>query len=86
MTTSPSFQTADTEYVEPVIRRTLMRIPAVCAATGLSRAGIYRLLAAGKFPRPIRLTPQAVVWPSTSVQSWIDDRIAGREGKEVRRA
>ena len=59
---------------------TLMRMREVCAVTGLSRSGIYRLLKGGCFPKPVPLTRHVSAFPSTEIQAWIDARIAARDG------
>lgn len=54
---------------------TLLRVKAVMAATGYSRASIYALMKAGKFPRPVTLAGGgAVAWKSSEVQRWIDEQ------------
>ncbi len=51
----------------------LLRLPAVCARTGLSRAALYQLQRAGKFPGSFRLAGQrAVAWRSDEVAGWIE--------------
>jgi prophage regulatory protein len=42
--------------------RLFARLPTVLAATGLGRSTVYRLIAAGAFPAPVRLGPRAVGW------------------------
>jgi prophage regulatory protein len=42
--------------------------------TGLSRSTIYRMMDAGQFPRPIRLTQKAVGWKETDIAAWLDSR------------
>lgn len=50
----------------------LWRLPRVLAATGLSRSLLYRLVAAGRFPRPVGLGGTASrAWRSTEVLAWI---------------
>lgn len=39
--------------------------------TGVSRATIYRLLAAGKFPKPVRPVPGVVAWRAGDVMDWL---------------
>ena len=51
----------------------LMRRPAVQAATGMSRSGIYAAMARD-FPKPVKLGPQAVAWRQSEVQAWIASR------------
>ena len=59
---------------------TILRIPAVKLRTALSRSSIYKLVAAGKFPRPIRLGPRSVGWIEAEVDEWLDRRIAESRG------
>lgn len=47
--------------------RKAMRLPAVMAATGLSRPTIYRMMTADKFPKGTR--------PSVRVRVWYEDEI-----------
>lgn len=50
----------------------LIRINGVKTATGYCRASIYRLIALGRFPRPVRLAGGgAVAWRASEVQAWI---------------
>lgn len=48
--------------------------------TGQARSTIYDGMAAGTFPRPIRLSAKAVGWLESEVEAWIADRIAERDG------
>jgi prophage regulatory protein len=59
----------------------IVKRPDVEAATGLSRSSIYRLAAAGQFPRPIRLGPRAVGWRADEIAAFIEQRTAERDGK-----
>lgn len=59
----------------------ILRLPEVKARTGLSRSSIYAGIQAGTFPKPIKLGPRAVGWPSDTVDKWIEDRI--RQSREV---
>ena len=53
---------------------TLMRRPAVQAATGLSRSGLYAAMARNDFPKPVQLGPQSVAWRQPEIQAWIASR------------
>lgn len=55
-------------------QETLLRRPAVEAATGLSRSTIYAFMARDDFPKPVRLGPLAVAWRHSDVQAWIASR------------
>ncbi len=57
----------------------ILRKPAVSAVTGLSISSLDRMVAAGQFPRPIRLSQRTVGWPAGDVQAWIADRAAQRD-------
>jgi prophage regulatory protein len=53
-----------------------LRLPAVVEATGLSRATIYRMVAARRFPPPVRIGLQASGWSEAAVAAWIAERKA----------
>ena len=44
-------------------RQRILRLPEVCAVTGLGRSFIYQLQAAGSFPQRVKLGVRAVGWP-----------------------
>lgn len=49
----------------------LLRISTVTQATGLSTATIYRRLATGDFPQPVRLSARCTRWKAADVRAWI---------------
>jgi prophage regulatory protein len=56
----------------------LLRLPAVRELTQKSTSRIYADMAAGKFPRPVRIGERAVAWRASDLITWIDSRqIAG---------
>lgn len=57
----------------------LERLPQVKDRTRLGRSEIYRRIAAGKFPPPIKLGIRASAWVSTEIDDWIAKRIAERD-------
>lgn len=59
----------------------LERLPRVKSRTGLGRSEIYRRIAAGTFPAPIKLGERASAWISVEIDSWITERIAARDAK-----
>ena len=61
------------------MQKQLIRLPAVRATVGLSRSEIYRLIALGRFPRPIPLGDRARAWDSDEVQAWVRERIDARK-------
>ena len=44
--------------------------------TGLSRSTLYRLIAAGAFPRPIKLGPRRVGFRADDLEKWLESREA----------
>lgn len=57
----------------------LERLPQVKDRTKLGRSEIYRRIAAGSFPSPIKLGVRASAWISTEIDDWIAKRIAERD-------
>ncbi len=56
---------------------TLLRLPEVIARTGIARSTIYRDIAAGTFPAPIRINDGGVrAWSSKEIDLWIESQIA----------
>jgi prophage regulatory protein len=54
----------------------MLRVPDVCKATTLSRTTIYRLVRAGKFPAPVKLTEQTIAWDQAAVDSWLQQKLS----------
>jgi prophage regulatory protein len=48
---------------------------AVCAKVALSRATLDRLVGAGKFPTPIRLTERRLAYNAAAVEAWMSERM-----------
>jgi prophage regulatory protein len=53
----------------------LLRLPQVREATGLGRSTIYALVAARKFPQPVKPTEGTSAWVSAEIRDWIAARI-----------
>ena len=51
-----------------------LRMPEVKLRAGLSKPSIYRLIKAGQFPRPKKLSKQSVGWDEREIQAWCDSR------------
>jgi prophage regulatory protein len=57
---------------------TLLRREEVKRRTGLSTSGLYKLMAEGRFNRPVRMAG-VVAWPEHEVEEFIQRRIAERD-------
>ena len=57
----------------------LERLPQVRVRTGLSRSEIYRRIALGDFPAPVKIGSRASAWVSDEVSAFIASRIALRD-------
>lgn len=62
------------------IREACLRIGDVASITGLSIPTIYREIANGRFPAPLKVTAGARAWKLSEVMDWIDTR--ERDGPE----
>jgi prophage regulatory protein len=49
----------------------ILRRRAVEELTGYKRSSIYRLMAEGQFPRPVRLGPRAVGWYAHEIENFL---------------
>jgi prophage regulatory protein len=55
-------------------RPRFVRIPIVEDMTSLSRGHIYKLIAEGEFPRPVRIGKRAAGWLESDVVEWVTAR------------
>jgi prophage regulatory protein len=49
---------------------TLLRLSDVCAAVAVSRSTIYKRVAEGTFPAPVRISERSVRWRSEDLEAW----------------
>jgi len=45
---------------------------------GLSRSTIYKMIAEGDFPQPIKIGARAVGWLESDICQWLNERSGGR--------
>ena len=57
----------------------VLKLPEVAERTGKKRSSIYRDIAAGSFPPPVKLGERASGWLEHEINAWIAERIAARE-------
>ncbi len=63
----------------------LLRLPAVCAQTGLKRTQLYELMKRGEFPASLRISVRGVAWVRADVERWIHERIAAAQAQRARK-
>lgn len=51
----------------------ILNIKEVCFRVGVSRAAIYRWVAAGLFLPPLKIGVNRIGWRETDIQNWIDN-------------
>ena len=56
----------------------LISMAAVLDLTSLSRTSLYRMIAAGTFPKSVPIGTSRVAFLESEVESWIADRIEAR--------
>ena len=58
-----------------------IRWPDVKTSTGLSRATIWRLEKAGKFPRRKLIGAKSIAWLQSEISAWMETRATVGRGK-----
>ena len=78
LATAPVSEVTPTSVPPVPTPERLLRMDSVVLQTGVSKAQLYRLMAAGEFPRPVPLygSGRSKAWVESEVQSWISSRIA----------
>lgn len=54
----------------------LVRMPTVLQMVGLSRSEVWRRIAAGTFPKPLKLGPNTSAFVEAEVVAWVAAQIA----------
>lgn len=60
-----------------VVPRKALRFPKVADKTGLSKTHLYRLVQAGKFPKPHKLSERVSVWDEAEIDDWLTAKFGG---------
>ena len=58
----------------------LIRLTQVMECTGLARSTVYKFMAEGQFPKPVKLGVRMVAWVESEIQEWICSKIESRKG------
>jgi prophage regulatory protein len=59
----------------------IIRLKTVLARTGLSRSTLYRKIAEGTFPAPLKISIHGTGWHESAVERWIADPMRYREDR-----
>lgn len=59
--------------------RKALRVSGVLAQTGISKTQLYRLVQAGKFPKPVKLSKRISVWDASLVDQWLAAKFEGTQ-------
>ncbi|MCV2367432.1 helix-turn-helix transcriptional regulator [Roseateles oligotrophus] len=54
----------------------LLKMQTVTQAAGISPATVYRGVAAGTFPQPVRMGKRCTRWRAADVRAWIQAQVA----------
>ena len=57
------------------MEETFIRRKALETKLGLSCSTIYAMMAANKFPRPIKIGRRAVGWRNSDIQAWVRSKV-----------
>ncbi|PHI29484.1 helix-turn-helix transcriptional regulator [Budvicia aquatica] len=60
----------------PQAAKSFIRIPEVQRRTGYSKAWIYKLIDAGKFPKQVKVGIRSIAFVESEIDEWINQRIA----------
>ncbi len=64
----------------PVAIKPLLSKRAVLRQIPISSATMWRTIAAGDFPKPVRIAKRRVAWVQAEIADWLAARIADRDG------
>jgi prophage regulatory protein len=56
----------------------IVRLKTVLARTGLSRSTIYRKIAEGTFPPPLKISANGSGWHESDINRWVADPVGWR--------
>jgi prophage regulatory protein len=60
----------------------LIKLKAVMDCTGLARSTVYKFIAEGRFPKPVKLGVRMVAWVEAEVLAWIEARVQARDSAQ----
>lgn len=57
----------------------LIRLKQVMECTGLARSTVYKFIAEGDFPKPVKLGVRVAAWVEAEVIAWIEEKLLQRD-------
>lgn len=76
MNTPQSLHASAPAQSQPSAHTQALRMSRVCEKTGLSRAHIYKLVRAGRFPAPYKLSERVSAWSEQEISDWLEAKFA----------
>ncbi|WP_099350727.1 helix-turn-helix transcriptional regulator [Erwinia amylovora] len=61
--------------------QSFIRFPEVQKRSGYGKAWIYKLIAQGRFPQPIKIGSRSIAFIESEIDEWINQRIAESRGE-----
>lgn len=80
--TAPTTDTAFTPA--QLVPNAVLRVKDVCTVAGMSRPSLYEAMAAGLWPRPIKLGAKSSAWKASEVNAMLAARVRGATNDELR--
>lgn len=59
----------------------LIRLKQVMECTGLARSTVYKFIAEGDFPKPVKLGVRVAAWVESEIHDWVNARISQRDSQ-----
>lgn len=53
----------------------LIKLKAVMDCTGLARSTVYKFIAEGRFPKPVKLGVRMVAWVESEIEEWMQNKV-----------
>jgi prophage regulatory protein len=55
-----------------------LRLPDVCAVTGLGKSTVWRMVKEGRFPTPHSISARVTAWKAADVKAWLESKAEGQ--------
>ena len=61
----------------------LIRLTQVMECTGLARSTVYKFIAEGDFPKPVKLGVRVAAWVEAEVLAWMESKVITRDNAKA---